>query len=148
MTPFEQFGDRLASSRSKIDRPAINVHLDELIGFTRIEAASETEGVLKCFFAMFQAVDDACLQIMLYVAHHFGPEVFSDAVCPERQRKAGFVKPPLAGIDDKMQLLVLKRKLALVNDKSGVDFFFPRIRLMQRHLKFCRTERRRGRNRR
>ena len=71
--------------------------------------------------AVGQAVLDALLEQPLDLADGFRAQILADGVGAQRQRQAGVLLPPVAQIDDELQVLLAERELPFVNDQPGVD---------------------------
>ena len=70
---------------------------------------------------MCQAVFDALLEQPLDVADRLRAQILAHRVRAQRQRQAGLLLPPVAQVDDQLQILVAVGELAFVNDQPGVD---------------------------
>ena len=70
---------------------------------------------------MVEAVLDAFQQQAVDLADRLGTEILADGVGAQRQRQVGFLEPPLAQVDDQMQILLGVGELAFVDDQPGVD---------------------------
>src|SRR5581483_7267735 len=71
--------------------------------------------------AVGQAVADALLDQPADVAHGLLAQVAPDDVAPQGQRQAGLLLPPDAEVYGKVQALVLKGELPLVDDEPRIE---------------------------
>ena len=76
----QQPGDRLAADGAEIERPLVDVHLDELVGLRAVEPPPETHGVAERLVAVLQAVLDALAQQAMHVADRLDAKVLADRV--------------------------------------------------------------------
>src|SRR5436190_21872992 len=96
--------EKLHQSRSPavavIDGKLVNIHSDKFIRQILFHVPSESHGVFKSFRAMVEGVQNGILQQSGCLFNQLFAQIFSDDVAAQWQWEPGFVKPPLAKIDN------------------------------------------------
>src|SRR5213078_4623507 len=123
----EQLGYGLSAGRSVVHRVGVDVHPDEPINASLVEAAAVRRRVREGLGAVREAVLNAGLEVAGDVPHQRVSQVATHDVAAERQRQARLVVPPFAEIDPEVQPAVCVRQLALVDEE-------PRVRPTRRHV--------------
>src|SRR5213079_906454 len=107
--------DGLSAGRSVVHRVGVDVHPDEPINASWVEAAAVRRRVREGLGAVREAVLNAGLEVAGDVPHQRVSQVATHDVAAERQRQARLVVPPFAEIDPEVQPAVRVRQLALVD---------------------------------
>src|SRR5881296_3247820 len=123
----EQLGYGPSAGRSVVHRIGVDVHPDEPINASWVEAAAVRRRVREGLGAVREAVLNAGLEVAGDVPHQRVSQVATHDIAAERQRQARLVVPPFAEIDPEVQPAVRVRQLALVDEE-------PRVRPTRRHV--------------
>src|SRR6266568_826825 len=116
----EQLGYGLSAGRSVVHRVGVDVHPDEPINASLVEAAAVRRRVREGLGPMREAVLNAGLEVAGDVPHQRVSQVATHDVAAERQRQARLVIPPFAEIDPEVQPAVRVRQLPLVDEEPRV----------------------------
>src|SRR2546430_5630843 len=106
----EQLGYGLSAGRSVVHRVGVDVHPDEPINASLVEAAAVRRRVREGLGAVREAVLNAGLEVAGDVPHQRVSQVATHDVAAQRQRQAGLVVPPFAEIDPEVQPAVRVRQ--------------------------------------
>src|SRR2546426_3578541 len=99
----EQLGYGLSAGRSVVHRIGVDVHPDEPINASLVEAAAVRRRVREGLGAVREAVLNAGLEVAGDVPHQRVSQVATHDVAAERQRQARLVVPPFAEIDPEVR---------------------------------------------
>src|SRR5271170_5696327 len=131
----EEFAHGATPFVAVIERPAVHVHADELVGELGVHVAGELHGVLESRFAVPERIADALPDDARHLTAHLGTKSAANRVCAERQRQARLFLPPLSEINHAVQSDLRKEQLSFVNEEAGFHFLgLNRVEnLVERH---------------
>lgn len=132
MTAAKEFSNRAAPALAVVDGEVVHIHGDEPIGLLGVEPSSKLLRVLEGLRPVFEAVEDAGVQVPRDGANQVLPKVPPNHVAAEREGKTGQVMPLDTEVEPKMKAPVSVRELAFMDEESGLrlaarDGVFDRI---------------------
>src|SRR3954469_10281259 len=118
----EEKANGTAAALAVIERPVVDIHSYESVGFVAVEAPGVPHRVIQRVLAVVEAVGNALAEMARHLPLKVGWHVLPNDVAAQGKRKSGLLQPPRSHVSDEMKTVVLVSELSLMNEETRVNF--------------------------